>query len=329
MSSLTLVDRIAEAHTRIRSHVRETYVEHSRYYSELTGANVFFKCENLQYTGSFKLRGATNKFLTLPDEQRRKVVAASTGNHGRAVAYVANQFGGSATIFVPATSDASKIAAITDAGTQVQVAGDDCIEAESAARAFAAENGGAYVSPYNDWEVVAGQGVVGAELCTQLSDIDAVYVSVGGGGLISGIAAAVKSRCPDCRIVGCSPENSKVMFESLAAGRVLDLPSKETLSDGTAGGVERDSITVDLCRDLVDEWVAVSEDDIRYCLSRFVETHGMVIEGAAAVAISGLMKSGENIHGKNVVVVLCGRNIAPDRLARILQEQHELDRSVD
>jgi threonine dehydratase len=328
LSCTSLVERIVAARRRIEPHVRETYLEPSPYYSELTGANVFFKCENLQYTGSFKLRGAANKFLTLSKEQQQKVVAASTGNHGRAVAYVADQFGGSATIFVPANSDESKIAAITGAGTQVHVTGDDCIEAESAARAFATEHGGAYVSPYNDWDVIAGQGVVGSELCNQLSAIDVVYVSVGGGGLISGIAAAVKSRFPDCRIVGCSPENSKVMFESLAAGRVLDLPSKETLSDGTAGGVEQDSITFDLCRDLIDECVAVPEEDIRSNLSRFVADHGMLIEGAAAVAISGMMRSGDSIRGKNVVVVLCGRNIAPHKLAAILQEQHELDKSA-
>jgi threonine dehydratase len=323
LSRASLVERIAGARRRIEPHVRETYLEPSPYFSELTGANIFFKCENLQITGSFKLRGATNRFLTLPDTRRRNVVAASTGNHGRAVAYVVERFGGSATIFVPANSDKSKIAAIDGERTTIRVAGDDCIEAEAAARAFADEHGQTYISPYNDAEVVAGQGVVGAELCTQLDRIDVVYASVGGGGLISGIGAAVKSRFPDCRIVGCSPERSKVMVESLAAGRVLDLPSQETLSDGTAGGVEHDSITFDLCRELIDECMVVSEEVIRTSLSRFLAVHGMLIEGAAAVSVACLTRSGDGIRGKNVVVVLCGRNIGLDRLATVIRQEQE------
>jgi len=326
LSRASLVERIAGARRRIEPHVRETYLEPSPYYSELTGANVFFKCENLQVTGSFKLRGATNRFLTLPDTQRRSVVAASTGNHGRAVAYVVKRFGGSATIFVPANCDKSKIAAIDGERTRIRVAGDDCVEAEVAARTFAAEHGQSYISPYNDAEVVAGQGVVGAELCSQLDRIDAVYASVGGGGLISGIGAAVKSRFPDCRIVGCSPERSKVMVESLAAGRVLDLPSQETLSDGTAGGVEHDSITFDLCRELIDECMVVPEEAIRTSLSRFLAVHGMLIEGAAAVSIACLTRSRDGIRGKNVVVVLCGRNIGLHRLATVLRQEQEQER---
>ncbi len=320
-----LVAKISEAQKRIDPFVRETYLQHSAFYSELTGANVYFKCENLQLTGSFKLRGALNKYLSLTDSQRRLgVVAASTGNHGKAVAF-ATRIGNPETprpciIFAPQDADPIKLEAIGRLGAEVRLAGNDCVEAELRARDFSEQLSPTYISPYNDPIVVAGQGTIGIEICNQLEHVDAIIGSMGGGGMLSGIATFVKSRFPDCQIIGCSPKNSNVMIQSLAAGRLLDLPSTNTLSDGTAGGVESGSITFELCQQLITQTVSVSETEIANCLIQFIDNHGMLIEGAAAVAIAALLRSGEQLSGMNVVVVLCGANISSQRLMSILPQ---------
>jgi threonine dehydratase len=307
------------AEERIRPYVRETFLEHSPFFSRLAEANVFFKLENLQHTGSFKVRGATNKLLALPSEERtRGVVAASTGNHGSAVAFASQRIDVPSVVFMPETALPGKIQALESSRAEVRLSGQDCIEAEAAARRYAAQRGMAYLSPYNDAQVIGGQGTVGLELARQLDKIDAVFVSLGGGGLISGIAGYLKDVQPGVQVFGCSPENSQVMIESVNAGRILDLPSLPTLSDGTAGGVETDSITFELCRRLVDGYVTVTEEEIADSLRLFIETHHMLIEGSAAVAIASLLKQRERVAGKNVVVVLCGANIDKDTLKGIL-----------
>jgi threonine dehydratase len=175
-----------------------------------------------------------------------------------------------------------------------------------------------YISPYNDPQIVGGQGTIGAELVAQLDRIDAVFVSLGGGGLISGIAGYLKQARPGVQVIGCSPENSRVMIESVRAGAILDLPSLPTLSDGTVGGVEAGSITFDLCRQLVDSYVTVSEDEIAASLRDFIGAHHMLIEGSAAVAIAAFVRRAEEFAGKNVVIVLCGANISLETLCKVL-----------
>ena len=311
--------RIRQADARIRPYARETLIEPSPFYSELGGAKVFFKCENLQHTGSFKARGALNKILTLsPDERARGVVTASTGNHGAAFAYALNQVDAQGIVFVPETASEAKVAAIRRLGGRVEVFGQDSVDAERYARAYAAEHGMTYAPPYNDPDVIAGQGTIGAELERQLGRVDAVFASVGGGGLISGIAAHLKGVSPDVQIIGCSPENSKVMAESVRAGRLLDLPSLPTLSDGTAGGVEEGSITFPLCQELVDDWIEVSEEAIADSLRTFMGVHHMMIEGSAAVSIAGYLRMKERFAGQRVAIILCGANIDLDTLKNIL-----------
>lgn len=312
---------IQRAGQRIRPFIRRTYLEPSAYYSQLSGANVFFKCENLQHTGSFKARGALNKLLSLSETERANgVVSASTGNHGAAVAFAAARVGTRALIFVPHKAAASKLAAIERLGGEVRVHGHDSVEAERQARAYAAERGLAFVSPYNDPQVIGGQGTIGLELADQLPEVDAVLASVGGGGLIAGIAAALKQARPAARVVGCWPENSQVMLQSIKAGRILDLPSEPTLSDGTAGGVEEDSITFPLCRDLIDDYETVSEAEIAEQMRSFMAAHHQLIEGSAAVPIAALLKKREQLAGKNVVVVLCGANVDLETLSEVLAE---------
>lgn len=307
------------AEERIRPHIRETFLEHSPHLSEPGGANVYCKLENLQHTGSFKVRGALNKVLSLSQQQSaRGVVAASTGNHGAAVAFALKKLGAPGVIFVPESAIESKVGIIRSLGAEVRTVGGDPIEGEIYARRYAAENDLIYVSPYNDPQVIGGQGTIGVELERQLDTIDAVFVSLGGGGLISGLAGYLKSILPGVEIIGCSPENSAVMIESVKAGKIVEIPSLPTLSDGTAGGVEAGAITFDLCRKLVDDYVTVTEDEIEDALRLFVRTHHMLIEGAAAVAVASFLKTRERMAGKNVVIIICGANMNVDVLKAIL-----------
>lgn len=319
LALVDLVSAVDAADRRLEGRVRRTPIEDSPWLAETTGARVVLKLENHQLTGSFKLRGALNRLLVADSaERRRGFVAASTGNHGLAVAQGASLLDSSLTVFVPNTADEAKIALLDAAGVAVRRAGQDCIEAEAAARAFAEETGRTYVSPYNDLKVIAGQGTVGAELLRQVPPLDALFVALGGGGLIAGVAARLKQAWPDLEVIGCSPHNSAVMARSLAAGRLLDLPSEPTLSDGTAGGVEAGSITFALCDELVDRCQLVAEDEIADALRTFTARHHSMIEGAAAVALAGLLAAGRRYAGRRVGVVLCGANIAPPRLAQIL-----------
>jgi threonine dehydratase len=316
---MDFVEKVNEAERRIRPYIRETYLQHSDVLSELGSADVYCKLENLQHTGSFKARGAMNRVLAMsPDERRRGVIAASTGNHGAAVARAAREVGIRCMVVVPEHADESKLAAIRRLGATIEVRGDDCVESERHARRHGADHGLTYVSPYNDPLVIAGQGTVGLELARQLERIDAVFVSLGCGGLVSGIAGYLKATGHDTHVVACSPENSAVMIASIRAGRILDLPSEPTLSDGTAGGVEEGTITFELCRTLVDEYVTVTEAAIASSLTRFLEAHHLLIEGAAAVAVATFEQLAARFAGQTVAIVICGGNIGVDTLRRVL-----------
>lgn len=310
---------VAAAEARIRPHVRETPLDESLALAHGSAASVFLKCENLQHTGSFKVRGALSKVLSLTGaEIARGVVTASTGNHGAAVAYALRRIGATGTVFVPEGAAPTKLAAIERLGGRIQRFGIDSGETEVHAREHADRIGATYISPYNDAQVIGGQGTISVELLRQLDRIDAVFVSVGGGGLIGGIAAHLKAARPSVRIIGCSPENSQVMIQSVRAGRILDLPSLPTLSDGTAGGVEAGSMTFPLVRDRVDEFSTVSEEEIASAMRRFMAAHHMLIEGAAAVAIAAFEKQKAAWAGAKVVIVLCGANIDLAKLKGIL-----------
>ncbi len=316
---MALHQEVVLAEQRIRRHIRETPVEHSLPLSAETGAEVYLKLENFQVTGSFKARGALNKLLNLSPEQRaRGVVAASSGNHGAGVAYGMRALELPGVIYVPHGASPAKVKSIASYGAEVRFAGDDCVLAEAAARAYAQESGAVYVSPYNDLQIVAGQGTAGVELFRQLPEVDAVFVAVGGGGLIGGIAAYLKSVKESVRVVACSPANSCVMHESAKVGHILDLPSLPTLSDGTAGGLEADTVTLPLVTEFVDDYVLVEEDEIREAMRRVIGEHHMLVEGAAGVALGGFRKLASQYAGQTVAVVLCGGNIALDVLAGVL-----------
>lgn len=232
--------------------------------SEECGTEVLLKCEHQQKTGSFKVRGALAKLLSLSTGQRdRGVVAASSGNHGLGVAHALTALGGTGIVCVPEHASPVKVAAIRRYGVEVRVMGQEPAQTETLARRLAAEARMSYLSPYNDLDVIAGQGTVGEEIVQQFAGraVDAVVVAVGGGGLISGIGAAIKSALPGVRIIGASPANDAAMAASVRAGTVVQVHALPTISDGTAGGIEEGSITLPLCTELVDEWVLITELD--------------------------------------------------------------------
>ena len=310
---------IVLAANRISPHIRETPLDPSPYFSELTGANVYLKLENLQHTGSFKLRGAFNKLLSLtPEERQSGCVAASSGNHGAAIAFAMKTLGVTGVIFVPEQTSPAKVDAIRRAGADVRFFGTDGLDTENHARAYADKEGMTYLSPYNDEQVICGQGSCGVEIARQLSPVDAVFIAVGGGGLIAGVGAFLKSVNPSVEIVSCQPDASKVMTESVKAGEILDLPSERTLSDGTAGGIEAGAITFDLCRDIVDRYVVVSEDAIANAMRQFIDAHHLLLEGAAGVAIAGFLKVADEYRDRNVVIVVCGGNISRETLKTVI-----------
>ena len=316
---MDIAKEVIAAEKRIRPYIRETILEYSPHYSKLAGADVYFKLENLQHTGSFKLRGAMNKVLSLSRGQRQRgIVTASTGNHGSAMAYGLGKIDATGIVFVPQNASPGKVQAIERLGAKVRYFGEDMADTEAHARKFAEEQGLAYLPPYNDLQVIGGQGTIAVELAKELNNIDVVFAALGGGGLISGIAGYLKLIHPAVDIIGCSPENSQVMIQSVNAGKILELPSLPTISDGTAGGVEPGAVTFDLCRKLIDSYETVTEEEIKNSLKEFLQIQHMLIEGAAAVAVASMVKRRDLLAGKNVVVIICGGNISVEMLKSIL-----------
>jgi threonine dehydratase len=308
-----------QAAQRIAGLVRETPLDYSPRFSAETGADVFFKLENLQHTGSFKLRGAANRLMTLTAEQRAAgCVAASSGNHGAAVAYAMQKLNVDGVVFVPEQISPAKVDAIKSYSGDVRFFGTDGLDTELHAREYAAEHGMFYVSPYNDDEIIAGQGSCGVEIASQLPDIDTIYIAVGGGGLVSGAGSVLKSHNPDVKVIGCQPAASAVMAHSVAAGHVIEEPSKPTLSDGTAGGVEQDSITFEMCQAVIDEFVLVDEESIAAAIRDFIDFEQQLIEGAAGVALAAMLAQKQEVAGRKIVVLICGGNISRATLKRVL-----------
>jgi threonine dehydratase len=298
------------AQKRINPHIRHTPLEPAIELGRENGARVFFKLESNQHTGSFKVRGALNRLLALTDDEKRAgVVAASSGNHGLATAFGMNRLGIDGIIFLPENASPLKVQMLEALGARIQFHGVDCDLTEAYARRHAERANQPYISPYNDPLVVGGQGTIGLEILERLPHVDCVLVSVGGGGLISGIAGAVKTIRSEVVIVGCSPMHSPAMSASVRAGRIVKVPTRKTLSDGTAGGIEPGAVTFEPCRSFVDDWVLVTEEEIRTAMIQVFNDYRLVIEGAAAVTVAGFSKCSRQFRGKTVVLVICGRNI--------------------
>jgi threonine dehydratase len=311
---------IEEACNRIYGLARQTPV--ARLPRDLrvpASTRVFAKMEHQQVTGSFKVRGASNKIFGLsPEVAAKGVVASSTGNHGLGVAAAARHRGIDAEIFLSVQVPEAKWRKIESSGARIRMSGDDPLTAEIAARAAAEESGRTYVSPYNDWQVVAGQGTIAVELMRQVEPLDAVFIATGGGGLISGVGTYLRTRSPRTEVVGCWPENSRVLYECLRTGRIIEYPESRTLSESTAGGVEPGSITFELARKAIHRGILVSEEAILAAMV-WARDRGWIVEGAAGVALAALFQDAARYEGRNVVVLFCGGNLSPDVQERLQQ----------
>ena len=309
---------VIKAYNRSKSSIRKTPLEHSPYLSNLIDGNVYLKLDNIQKTGSFKFRGAVSKMTSISATEKEKgVVTASTGNHGAACSLAMSLLGIDGKIVVPTIVHKNKVNNILNFGGKVEYHGDDCLIAEERAQEISKTTGATYISPYNDPAIICGQGTMGYEIDQDLKNIDSVFVSVGGGGLISGVGGYLKSVQKNVKMVAVSPKNSCVMYESIKAGKQLDLPSDPTLSDGTAGGVEMGSITFELCQRIIDEFILVTEDEIADGIRIGLEKHHQLIEGSAGAAIAGFMKQKDKLNSQTVVIVICGGNISSEVLKSI------------
>ena len=325
MTILTLAD-IQSARERIQNVVEKTPCDYSEILSRLYGCHIYLKLENLQITGSFKPRGAFNKMLQLTTEQRAAgVIAASAGNHAQGVAYAARQLGIAATIVMPETTPLSKIRGTEELGATIVLHGSRYGEAYDKASELQQQHGYTFVHAFDDPQIIAGQGTIGLELLEQVPDPDMVVVPVGGGGLIAGIALAIKQTQPETRLVGVEAERIPSMKTSIAIGHIEAHHPANTIADGISI-TKVGQHTFPLVRQYVDEIATVSEEAIASAIMMLLEREKTLTEGAGAVGFAALSHNCiNNIKDKKIVVVLSGGNIDMTMLTVILERGLESD----
>lgn len=317
---MDILQEIRDAEARIRPDILKTPLIESRELSELINGKVYLKLESEQHTGSFKARGSLNKLRSLNEEERaRGTVTASTGNHALGYARALEITGINGQVFLPENAAKTKIETLGKYSVELSFHGTDCLATELHAKEQAQNMGKVWVSPYNDPQIIGGQGTVGIEIDQQLDHFDHVLITVGGGGLMSGVGSYLKHVRPDVNIVGCEPENSCEMTLSLKAGEVVDMPEElDTLSDGSAGGIEKDALTFEICQKVIDETILVKEEAIAKAIRFVANSHHKMIEGAAGVAVASLMTQAEKFEGSTVVIVICGANISMEKFKSVL-----------
>ncbi|HKP88265.1 MAG TPA: threonine/serine dehydratase [Blastocatellia bacterium] len=317
MKSDVTINDIMQAGERIKGVARRTPLEHSRWLSSELGRDVWLKLECFQVTGSFKIRGAMARLSRLSaDEKARGVLTVSAGNHGLAVAHCAEALSLKATIVVPRSASRAKVAAIRRYPVTIIERGASYDEAEQAAREMERETSATFVSPYNDAEVIAGQGSVALEILEDAPDLDAIVVPVGGGGLLAGVSVAVKATHPHIEIYGAEPAASPTMSAALGAGRIVEVKEEETIADGLAGNIEPGSITFPFVEHLVDGMILVSEDSMRNAIKRVASEDRIMIEGSAAASIAALDDA--RLKGQRAAAIVTGRNITLDLFGQIV-----------
>lgn len=317
------------ARRRLEGHAIRTPLLRSDWLSAAAGAEVFLKLESLQITNSFKLRGAWNAAASLverlsPGERRPALVTASAGNHGRALAYAAERLDLRVTVFTPRDAPQTKLEAIARHGAELRAEAVNYEDSERLAKEFAAATGTLYLSPYSHPDLLAGVGTIDLEILEDLPSADTIVVPVGGGGLISGVAAVVKAVSPRVAVIGVEAEASHPFTASLAAGRIVQVDVGPTLADGLAGNMDPETITFDLVRTLVDRIVLVSEGHLAEGIRGLVASDRLIAEGAGAAAVGALLSGSVDARGRRVVVLVTGSNIDAAKLAQVLSSLSSL-----
>ncbi|WP_328319323.1 threonine ammonia-lyase [Streptomyces sp. NBC_00388] len=312
-----ILDDVLGAQKMLSGVSRATPIEGSRYLSRLVGSPVRFKCENLQRTGSFKLRGAYVRIAGLsPEERAAGVVAASAGNHAQGVALASSLLGVRSTVFMPLGAPLPKVAATREYGAEVRLHGQVVDETLAAAQEYALETGAVFIHPFDHADIIAGQGTVGLEILEQCPEVRTIVVGIGGGGLAAGIAVAVKALRPDVKVIGVQAANAAAYPPSLAAGRPVAIEARPTMADGIKVGRPGD-VPFGIVRELVDEVRTVSEDELSSALLLCLERAKMVVEPAGASPVAALLSDPGSFEGP-VVAVLSGGNVDPLLMQRIL-----------
>ncbi|MFB6223980.1 MAG: threonine ammonia-lyase [Haloarcula sp.] len=309
--TLVRYDDIEQAHERLDDEtvVKRTPVEQSTSLGDLVGGDVYLKMEHLQWTGSFKTRGAYNKISQDVADGVDEFVAASAGNHAQGVALAATKCGADSTIVMPKTAPQAKVDATRSYGATVELVGQDFQDAMEYAQAQAAQNDDAeFVHAYDDTDIVAGQGTLGIEMHEDCPDVDTVVVPIGGGGLISGISTAIKHLSPETRVVGVQAVGAETVHESLDKGVPVTLDEVDTIADGIATGGISD-LTLNLIEEHVDEVVTVTDSDISRAILLLLERAKQVVEGAAAASVAAILNDDLDVSGETVMPLLCGGNL--------------------
>ncbi|MDF1836735.1 MAG: threonine ammonia-lyase [Planctomycetota bacterium] len=312
------LEQIRAAAERLAPHIRTTPTVYSYTFSETLGTDVFLKLENLQRTGSFKVRGALNRILTLPEEARAKgLIAASAGNHAQGVALAASLAGCSSKIVMPVNTALMKVERTMGYGAEVVLHGANYDEAAAHAREIADAEGRTPVHPFDDWEVIYGQGTVGLEIAEQIPDVGSVILPIGGGGLIAGVALALKALRPEVAIIGVQAEGASPMVQSIQEGEKRVVESPRTLAEGIRVGKVGD-LTYQVVRDLVDRTVTVNEDEIESGVVELMEKNKVVAEAAAVTPIAAML-AGKVRSRETVCAVISGGNIDLSTIGRLIE----------
>lgn len=315
------LNKVRQAQKNIEGVVRKTPLLYSSTFSKQIGYDIYLKCENKQKTGSFKLRGAYNKILNLTQEEKGKgVLASSAGNHAQGVAYGATMCGIKSIIVMPANAPQAKVDATKGYGAEVIQSGKVYDECHEKAVEVQKETGATFVDPFNDEEVIAGQGTIALEILESLPDVDAILVPIGGGGLISGMAVAAKSIKPDIKIIGVQADIIASSKASLEAGRVVTVKGPKSLADGISVQTPGE-ICFDYIRKYVDDIITVSEDEISYACFNLMERSKLIAEGSGAVPLAALLANKVKIDGKKVAVLISGGNIDISMVAKIINRE--------
>jgi len=316
------LESIRSARELIEPHIRQTPLIRSDWLSSVARGEVYLKAENLQVTRSFKARGALYKLRQLSKEGvKGPLLAVSAGNHGQGLAWAANIAGYQATVIVPKTAPQTKIDAIRRRGANLRIEGKDYDEAEMLARKEAETRNITFVSPYNDLDVIHGQGTVALDILDGLPDADIILVPVGGGGLLAGVGLAVKKLNPQIKVIGVQAANSAAMYESFRAGEIVNIVDDPTIADGVAGNIEAGSCTFPLIQSTTDDILTVTEAEIKKAILSTLENEGMLLEGAGAVGIAALMSGKIAAEGKTVAVILTGGNIDFSKVSQLISAE--------